>query len=227
MKGVIFDLDGTLIDSESLWARAEAEVAAAGGVLWTEADAFSCFGRPLAVTAQAIVDKGLDAGVDDVVDRLIDTMATLYRAGVPWIPGARELLEDLVRAGQRTALGTQSFRSLAELVKAEAPAGSLEQLVTGDELTNGKPDPEVFLAATERLGLSPEDVVVVEDSPTGVSAALAAEIPVVAVPATEQVYEDVRALGKVSTVPDIRTLTPALLAAVRGGEQINMRPGPR
>lgn len=227
LKGVVFDLDGTLVNSEPLWAEAETMVAACGGVVWTQEDAFSCFGRPLPVTAKAIVDRGLDAGVDEVVEQLIGTMVALYRDGVPWIPGATALLGELVGAGKKTALGTQSFRCLAELVKAEAPAESLEQLVTGDELRKGKPDPEVFLTATGRLGLLPKDVVVVEDSPTGVEAGLAAGIPVVAVPATGQVYEEVCALGRVSIVPDLRTLTPLLLSAVRRGEHVDMWPGGR
>lgn len=222
LKGVVFDLDGTLINSEPLWARAETAVAAAGGVSWTEEDAFSCFGRPLSVTAQTIIDRGLDLTVAEAIDRMTGELIGIYRAGVPWLPGAVELLSELHNAGIVTALGTQSVRPLASAVQDAAPAGSLTELVTGDELNNGKPDPEVFLTAIDRLGLIPDDVVVVEDSPTGVAAGVAAGVPVLAVPPSEEIYHFYAEKEGVSIASDLTQVNTELLRTVRTGEKVDL-----
>lgn len=222
MKGVIFDLDGTLIDSEPLWARVETSVAASGGVLWTEEDAFSCFGRPLSVTAQTIIDRGLDLTVAEAIDRMTGELIGIYRAGVPWLSGAVELLSELHSAGIVTALGTQSVRPLASAVQDAAPAGTLTELVTGDELDNGKPDPEVFLTAIGRLGLTADDVVVVEDSPTGVAAGVAAGVPVLAVPPSEEVYRSYARKEGVSIAADLTQVSAELLRRVHTGEKVDL-----
>ncbi|MGJ0181914.1 HAD family phosphatase [Corynebacterium glyciniphilum] len=222
MKGVIFDLDGTLIDSEPLWARAETAVAASGGVLWTAEDAVSCFGRPLAVTAQAIIDRGLDLTVTETIDRMTGELVEIYRARVPWLPGAVELLSELHGAGILTALGTQSVRPLASAIQGAAPAGTLTELVTGDELVNGKPDPEVFLTAIDRLGLASDDVVIVEDSPTGVAAGVAAGVPVLAVPPSEEIYRSYVGKEEVSIVSNLTQVNAELLGRIRTGEKVDL-----
>ncbi|MGP9722766.1 HAD family hydrolase [Corynebacterium sp. AOP40-9SA-29] len=222
MKGVIFDLDGTLINSEPLWEQVETTVAASGGVEWTQQDAFSCFGRPLAVTAQTIIDRGLDLTVDEAITAMTDELGEIYRVEVPWLPGAQELLAALRQGDVATALGTQSVRPLAAIVAAAAPDGTLTELVTGDELTNGKPDPEVFLTAAERLGLAPGDVVVVEDSPTGVAAGVAAGVPVLAVPPTEEVYRMYAGTAGVNVARSLTQVNPELLARIHGGETVDL-----
>lgn len=218
---VVFDLDGTLIDSEPLWAQAEANVAARGGVEWTQQDAFTYFGRPLPETTQAILDRGLDMTLDAAIDAMIGELASIYRQSVPWLPGAYELLESLASEGTPTALGTQSFRRLATIVQEAAPDGSLTKLVTGDEISRGKPDPEVFLTAAARLGRDPGEIVVVEDSPTGVAAGVAAGAAVLAVPASKEVYAAVEGQTGVSVVRSLEDVSTELLAEVRSGSVID------
>ncbi|OUZ11979.1 hypothetical protein BHE97_03655 [Aeromicrobium sp. PE09-221] len=221
LAGVVFDLDGTLIDSEPLWARVEISVAASGGVEWTIDDAFSFFGRPLRETTQAIVDRGLDLTVDEAIARMIDELAAIYETSVPWLPGARELLCDLRDDDVAAAIGTQSFRRLAELVQEDAD-GTIRLVVGGDELRRGKPDPEVFLTATERLGLEPADIIVVEDSPTGVQAGVAAGVPVLAVPPTDDVYRVVAELPGVSIARGLDQVTPATLRDIHAGGRVDL-----
>ncbi|MFD1860288.1 HAD family phosphatase [Aeromicrobium camelliae] len=222
LRGVIFDLDGTLIDSEPLWAKVETSVAASGGVPWTQEDAFSFFGRPLRETTQAIVDRGLDLTVDEAIDRMIDELAAIYRQSVPWMPGAYELLQSLGKEELPAALGTQSYGRLAHLVRDAAPAGVISAVVSGDELRKGKPDPEVFLTAAERLGLTPDDVVVVEDSPTGVAAGVAAGVPVLAVPPNDEIYRSVAGRPGVSFARSLADVTVGTLEALRAGEHLDL-----
>ncbi len=221
LAGVVFDLDGTLIDSEPLWAQAEIAVAASGGVEWTTEDAFSFFGRPLRETTQAIVDRGLGLTVDEAIAHMIDELAAIYATAVPWLPGARELLDGLQADGVSAAIGTQSYRRLAELVQ-RAAGGAVRDIVGGDELRRGKPDPEVFLTAAERLGLAPADVVVVEDSPTGVEAGLAAGVPVLAVPPNEDVYRVIAERPGVSIARSLDQVTPGALREIHSGTRVDL-----
>lgn len=221
-RGVVFDLDGTLINSEPLWARVESSVAAADGIDWTEEDAFSYFGRPLAQTTQAIIDRGLDLTVDEAIDRMITELSSIYRSGVPWLPGAVDLLATLQANGTATALGTQSFRRLASIVRDAAPEGTLREMVTGDELHKGKPDPEVFLTASQRLGLRPEEIVIVEDSSTGVDAGVATGAPVLAVPPSDAVHSSYAGQNGVSTVRSLSQVNLDLLIRIHAGETVDL-----
>lgn len=222
LRGVVFDLDGTLVDSEPLWARAEAEVAASRGIEWTTDEAFAWFGKPLARTTQAIIDKGLDLTVDEAIDRMLETMSAFYRDGLPWLPGSFELLQQLRDENLPAALGTMSYRRLASYVPTVAPENALRAIVAGDEIERGKPDPEVFVTAARRLGLSPSDVVVIEDSPTGVTAGIASGAPVVAVPPTEAVYQTMANDQPASFVRSLTQVDPALLRAIHASSPVDL-----
>lgn len=222
LRGVLFDLDGTLIDSEGLWADAEIAVATAGGVLWDEVDAAAWFGRPLRDTAQAIVDRGLDVTADLAIESMLDHVAAAYEREVAWLPGARELVEKLGAADVRTAIATMSFRRVALQAARAAGAGAIDVVVGGDELSRGKPDPEVFETAMSRLRLAPADVVVIEDSPTGVAAAVASRAAVLAVPPTETVRDSVSEFPGVSVVRSLRQVDVPLLRRMCDGERIDL-----
>ncbi len=222
LRGVVFDLDGTLVESESLWTQAEIAVAAAGGVAWNEDDAFAWFGRPLRDMTQAIVDRGLDIGVDEAIERMLDHIADAYRQSVPWMPGARELLAALRAEDVLAAIGTMSFRRVAMQVHDAAPATTFEAVVAGDELIRGKPDPEVFLTAIACMGLTPADVVVVEDSPTGVAAAVASGAAVLAVPPTEEVRLQIVEHHRVSVARSLAQLDVGRLRDVRAGARLDL-----
>lgn len=180
---VLWDMDGTLVDTEPYWFDVEFELVAEFGGAWTEADAHSLVGFDLLDSAHELRTRG---GVQlepvEIVERLLDGVVRRVADRLPWRPGAPELLAECVAAGVPCVLVTMSWRRLADAVIAAAPPGSFVTSVTGDEVSNGKPDPEPYLAAVAALGVDPAACVAIEDSPTGVAAALAAGCATLGVP---------------------------------------------
>lgn len=180
---VLFDLDGTLIDTEPLWMEQEQALAAAYGGHWSDEQAVSCIGNPIPFSAARLRSEArVDLPVDEIVDRLIDGVVAAMRTRVPWQPGARELLAVLRARGVPCALVTMSYRRLAAVAVGDLPADTFGVVVTGDEVSHGKPHPEPYLTAAAALGVDPARCVVVEDSPAGIGSGLAAGCAVVAVP---------------------------------------------
>ncbi len=180
---VLWDMDGTLVDTEPYWIASEHALVAEFDGTWTDHDAHSIVGFDLLDGAVQLRDRG---GVllepEAIVERLLDSVIAMARTELPWRPGARELLAECVRAGVPCALVTMSWRRLADAVLAAAPAGSFAASITGDEVTRGKPDPEPYLAAAQALGVDPARCVAIEDSPTGVASALGAGCATLGVP---------------------------------------------
>ena len=180
---VLWDMDGTLVDTEPYWFDIEFELVAEFGGRWTEADAHSLVGFDLLDSAHELRTRG---GVQlkpvEVVERLLDGVITRVADQLPWRPGAPELLAECVAGGIPCVLVTMSWRRLADAVIASAPTGSFVASVTGDEVRHGKPDPEPYLTAAATLGVDPSECVAIEDSPTGVASALAAGCATLGVP---------------------------------------------
>jgi beta-phosphoglucomutase-like phosphatase (HAD superfamily) len=180
---VLWDMDGTLVDTEPYWFDIEFELVAEFGGTWTDADAHSLVGFDLLASAHELRTRG---GVRlepvQLVERLLAGVISRVAEQLPWRPGAPELLAECVAAGVPCVLVTMSWRPLADALLAAAPEGSFVASITGDEVRKGKPDPEPYLAAAAALGLDPADCVAIEDSPTGVASALAAGCATLGVP---------------------------------------------
>ena len=178
---VLFDLDGTLIDSEPIWAVAEAELAARYGVDWTAADNRHTRGWALEDAAQYMRERGVDLPAGEIIDAMEAVVNEQLRESVPWaVPGARLLAECRERQIP-TAIVTMSRRAAVEIVLAALPPDMVQVSIAGDEVRRGKPDPEPYLRAIEALDVRPEECVVLEDSVTGTTAGLAAGCRVVTV----------------------------------------------
>ncbi|MGI9644882.1 MAG: HAD family hydrolase [Ilumatobacteraceae bacterium] len=180
---VFWDMDGTLVDTEPYWSECEHELIHAHGGTWTEADALSLVGFDLRDAAAEIRDRGgVDLEPAEIVDILLDGVVRRVAEHLPWRPGARELLTACRDAEVPCVLVTMSWRRLAEAMLDAAPTGSFTAAVTGDEVTHGKPHPEPYAKAAADLGVDPGDCVAIEDSPTGVTSALAAGCATLGVP---------------------------------------------
>jgi HAD superfamily hydrolase (TIGR01509 family) len=182
---VLFDLDGTLIDTEPVWMAQEQQLVAEFGGIWTTDQARSMIGTALPAAGARLRDEGgVDLPVEAIVDRLVDRVEAAVRLEVPWQPGARQLLGRLTEAGIPLALVTMSYRRLVAAFLRDVPAGTFGAVVTGDEVSQGKPHPEPYLTAARMLGVDAADCVVVEDSRTGVVAGVTAGARVLAVRAS-------------------------------------------
>jgi HAD superfamily hydrolase (TIGR01509 family) len=176
-------MDGTLVDTEPYWMTAEAELVHAFGGTWTHEDALQVVGAGLWEAAAVFQRAGVDLEADLIVERLTERVREQLRLhGVPWQPGARELLQELREAAVPTALVTMSVRSMAEDIVAAIPFHAFDELVTGDQVSEPKPHPEPYLTAASRLGVEIADCVAIEDSPPGLASATAAGAVAIGVP---------------------------------------------
>ena len=180
---VLWDMDGTLVDTEPYWIAEERALVELHGGVWTDEHAYQLVGNDLMVSAQYILDHApVPLTPVEVVDELLAGVVRRVSEHVPWRPGAWELLEALGEAGVPCALVTMSWRSLADVFVGSLPAGTFAAVITGDEVTHGKPHPEPYRAAVRALGVELHRCVAIEDSPPGVASAVAAGVPTIAVP---------------------------------------------
>ncbi|MBM6546403.1 HAD family phosphatase [Janibacter sp. YIM B02568] len=181
-------MDGTLVDTEPYWIEAEYALVERFGGRWSDELAHQLVGNPLLVSADVIIASSpVTLTPHEVVDELMTAVIGRVREHVPWRPGARALLDEAVAVGVPNALVTMSWQPLARAVADALPGSPFAVLVTGDEVTHGKPHPEPYLRAAELLGVAPRDCVALEDSPTGVRSATAAGVPTVAIPHVVQI----------------------------------------
>ncbi|MEY4418079.1 MAG: hypothetical protein RIQ88_517, partial [Actinomycetota bacterium] len=145
---VLFDLDGTLVDSKPYWMQSEVELAQAHNGQWTEEDGLEVVGMSLGESSELMKAKiGINLDPQEIVDRLTNSVQNKLAEAVPWRPGAKELLLDLRRNKVKTALVTMSLRRMAQQVVDTIDFDAFDVIVAGDDVKNGKPHPEAFLTA--------------------------------------------------------------------------------
>jgi HAD superfamily hydrolase (TIGR01509 family) len=216
LAAVLFDMDGTLIDTEKLWDVALRELAArCGGELSTEARVAMIGGSAPSTMLLLRDDLGLpDLDLEAGAEWLLARTRELFAEGIPWLPGAAELLADVRAAGVPSALVTNTNRGLVDLALRTLGAANFDVVVCGDEVLFSKPHPEHYLTAARALGVDPARCVAIEDSPTGLASARAAGCVLVAVPNHIPLEGDVVAGATVlaslleADVPLLRRLVP-------------------
>lgn len=208
---VLWDMDGTLVDTEPYWIAAEYDLAAAHGGHWSDEHAEALVGNDLVTSARYIRrHAGIDLTPAQIIDALLDGVVTRVRQHIPWRPGARDLLAALAEAHVPCALVTMSYHRFADAVVAALPEGSFATVVAGDDVRHGKPHPEPYLTAAARLHVDPSRCLAVEDSPTGLASAVAAGVPALGV---ENVVPLVAAPDR-HLVSTLKGLTPADLGLI-------------
>jgi HAD superfamily hydrolase (TIGR01509 family) len=186
VKAVLWDMDGTLVDSEKIWDISLAALYDKLGGELTPAVRASMVGS-VAETTMRIVYTDLGLDLDPVaMERssrwLNDYTAELFEKGLPWCGGAKELLDEFAAEGTPMALVTNTQRTLTERALKSIGPHYFSVTVCGDEVANGKPAPDSYLRAADLLAVLPENCLAVEDSVAGSAAAERAGCPVLVVP---------------------------------------------
>ena len=182
IAAVLWDMDGTLVDTEPYWIESEFEIIEEHGGTWSHQHAMNLVGNDLLDSGRYIHEhSGIDLQPAEIVEELLDRVMSRVGRTVPWRPGARELLEQLRSRGVRCALVTMSYRRFVVPILATLPGDTFEVVVTGDTVSQGKPHPEPYLKAAARLGVDPADTVAIEDSNTGARSAESAGCTVLVV----------------------------------------------
>jgi HAD superfamily hydrolase (TIGR01509 family) len=212
LQAVLWDLDGTMVDTEPSWIAAEYRLVESFGGSWNDAHAHALVGNPLLVSAAYLREHGgVELPLPEIVDRLLAEVVADVQREVVWRPGVRRLLTGLRAADVPCAMVTMSYQALAQSVASRLPAGTFATLVTGEQVTRGKPDPEAYLTAAQRLGVQPSRCLAIEDSPAGVASAEAAGCVVLAV----QNQVPLTAAPGRTVLDDLATVTvPDLIALV-------------
>lgn len=186
LRAVLFDMDGTLVDSEKLWdISLQALYGRLGGELSAEVRETTVGSSSEGLMRIVYTDLGLDqdpVAMEESADWLHEYTGELFEQGLTWLPGAREMLDALTDAGVPMALVTNTRRGLTERALKSIGSHYFSASVCGDEVEHAKPAPDPYLRAAHLLGLPPAQCLAIEDSVTGSQAAEAAGCPVVVVP---------------------------------------------
>ncbi|WP_426244789.1 HAD family hydrolase [Nocardioides sp. LHG3406-4] len=178
----MWDMDGTLVDTEPYWIGAEFDLADKYGGTWSEEHSLNLVGNDLIDSGRYIREHmGIDLEPSEIVEKLLDAVVDRVEDSVPWRPGALELLTDLRAHDVPCALVTMSWRRFVTPILSALPEGTFATVVTGDAVSHGKPHPAPYLKAAGELGLDPADCIAIEDSNTGARSAEAAGCTVLVV----------------------------------------------
>ncbi|MEJ0014610.1 MAG: HAD family phosphatase [Actinomycetota bacterium] len=183
MQAVLFDMDGTLVNSEPYWLIAETELMARYGHKWSDEDQAHSLGGPLPKVGAYM--SNLAQGAEDPLFfevELVRLVSEQFKAGLEFIPGALELVTDLVESGIPMALVSASPRLLVDAALELLPPGTFLASVSNQDVTISKPHPESYLLAAKHLGVDIKRCVVLEDSKTGIDAGLASGAVVIGIP---------------------------------------------
>ena len=179
---VLWDMDGTLVDTEPYWIETEYALAERYGGTWSDEHALNLVGNDLLDSGRYIREHmGIDLEPDQIVEELLDGVVARVEQEVPWCAGAVELLAALNEADVPCALVTMSWRRFVAPVLGALPPETFRTVVTGDAVSQGKPHPEPYLTAARLLGVDPADCLAIEDSNTGARSAEAAGCTVLVV----------------------------------------------
>ena len=212
VEAIIFDMDGLLLDSEQIYARVWRDAVAAHGAELTHEHFLSLLGRGRKGALKRIGEL-FGVAIDlTALNATLEQLETRYfnEHAIPTKPGVDEIFAWITARQFKRALATSTVRerALPRLTRAGI-VGHFDALVTGDEVTNGKPAPDIFLLAADRLAVAPAECVVLEDSEQGIRAAVAAGMTAIMIPDLSHPSDEVRALA--TAVLDSLASVPAAI----------------
>ncbi len=186
IEAVAFDLDGTLIESETVWEAARREVTESAGGRWRDDAQPSMMGLSTPEWIAYMQEElGVALEADEIRKQVLERIKASYHERLPLIDGADEAVRRLA-VGLPLAVASSSPRELIEQVLELVGLGEcFEVVISSEEVRRGKPAPDVYLRACELLGSRPSHTAAIEDSGAGVRSAVAAGMPVVMIPGTE------------------------------------------
>jgi HAD superfamily hydrolase (TIGR01509 family) len=208
-RAVVFDMDGVLVDSEPFGFEALRRVMARHGLPYTEQENAEFLGRTTLESCRTLKARhGLLESAETLADWYIEGMLELIGRGPIPMPGVPEVLQRIRASGYRMALASSAEPRVIEAnLTALALRPLFEAVVSGTQVARGKPAPDVFLAAAERLGVAPADCLVIEDSRNGLLAAKAAGMRCAVVPCAHTRHQDFReADHRLGALPELLAL---------------------
>ena len=185
IKAIIFDMDGLMIDSERVTFECYQEILKGMKLTMDEEFYKTLLGKPLKGIYQRFYDVyGNDFPIEDAIKDVHALMAQRFETeGVPVKTGLKSLLEYLKANNYKTIVATSSNRDRVDTILAQAQITDyFDDSICGDEVTKGKPNPEVFLKSCQKLGVSVDEAIVLEDSEAGIQASYDAGIKVICIP---------------------------------------------
>lgn len=185
IKAVIFDMDGLMIDSERVTFESYQEVLKPMGLTMSEEFYVTLLGKPVKGIFERFYDVyGKDFPIENVVEECHSVMAKRFETyGVPIKKGLKKLLYYLKKNNYKTIVATSSNRDRVDIIlKQGGITQYFDDSICGDEVSHGKPDPEVFLKSCQKLNVSPDQAIVLEDSESGITASYNAHIKVICIP---------------------------------------------
>lgn len=212
IRAVIFDMDGVLIETEHLWDSVREELTREAGGRWSPRAHTDMMGMSSPEwTGYMHRELGVPMTPDEIRDAVVERLSESYRAGLPLIPGAADAVRRMA-AHWPLGVASSSNRELIGLVLEVAGlADRFAAFVASEEVSRGKPAPDVYVEAARRLGVDPRACAAVEDSSAGITAAVAAGMRVVVVP-NRDYPPDPGVVGRAHAVlTSISALTPELL----------------
>lgn len=186
IEAVVFDMDGVLVDSEVLWRQTREEFARDIGQVWSQEDQVSTMGCSTPAWSRIMVERmKLDMTPEEIAREIKGRLILKYEASLPIRPGAIEAVK-LSASRYRVALASGSPNELIDWIMDHTGlAGVFEATMYGDDVTHGKPHPEIYLKVLAKLGVEPANAVGIEDSSNGIKALRAAGMHVIATPGPE------------------------------------------
>ena len=218
VAAVIFDLDDVLIDSEAVWERVRREYVESAGGTWRADSQLAMMGMSTQEWSSYLSrDLGVGRPPEEVAAEVVSRVAAAYGDRPPLLPGAVTAVRALAEIYPLGLASSSPRRLIGIVLSAAGLADAFSVVVSTEEVSRGKPAPDVYLESARRLGIEPQRCAAVEDSSNGLRAAAAAGMRVIAIPNRRYPPEtDALALADL-TLPDLTALSPEAVRSTGAG----------